>query len=128
MISWGLERIRRQQNSVVFFSLLLFHGSTTGCRPPPPPLREGRQVEIFWTRKLCPSSPPGIGERFSQTISNLGHAARRCELPLLTRRLQIDVVYLIAPSYTSPTKCGGTGGGGGGVAGSHPIITDVQKT
>jgi hypothetical protein len=28
--------------------------------------------------------PTGIGERFSQTISNLGHAAllRRCELPL----------------------------------------------
>ncbi len=31
-----------------------------------------------------PLLPTGIGERFSQAISNLGHAAllRRCELPL----------------------------------------------
>ncbi len=27
--------------------------------PPPPPLREGRQVEISWTRKLPTSSPRG---------------------------------------------------------------------
>ncbi len=42
-----------------------------------------RQVKLIWTRKL-PPPPPGMGERFSQTISNLGHAAlvRRCELPL----------------------------------------------
>jgi hypothetical protein len=35
-----------------------------------------------WTRKL-PHHPTGIGERFRQTISNLGHAAllRWCELP-----------------------------------------------
>jgi hypothetical protein len=34
--------------------------------------------------EITPLLPTGIGERFSQTISNLGNAAllRRCELPL----------------------------------------------
>jgi hypothetical protein len=53
-------------------------GSQGADPHPPSPVREGRQVEI--THLL----PTGIGERFSQSISNLGHAAllRRCELPL----------------------------------------------
>ncbi len=63
--------------------LWFFYANTTACLPPPPLLlREGRQIEIIWTRKL-PPSPTGIGERFSQTIFNLRNAAllRRCELP-----------------------------------------------
>jgi hypothetical protein len=49
---------------------------------PPLPLREGRQVEIT-------PPPSGISEQYSQTISNLGHAAllRRCDLPLLMKVL-----------------------------------------
>ncbi len=42
-------------------------GDSTGCRPPPPspvPLREGRQVEIIWTRKLPP--PPHWDRRAIQ--------------------------------------------------------------
>ncbi len=51
---------------------------TTGCRPPPPPLllREGRQVEIIRDEEITPLLPTGKGERFSQTISKLGHVAR----------------------------------------------------
>ncbi len=55
---------------------------TTGCRSPPPFSRRGKagrnHLKSF-----------GIGERFSQTISNLWHAAllRRCELPLKTKVL-----------------------------------------
>ncbi len=51
-------------------------GPTIGCRTPSPlPLREKRQEKIIWTRKLSPLLPTGIGERYSQTISNLGHEA-----------------------------------------------------
>ena len=44
----------------------------------------------FFDEEITPLLPhSGIGERFSQTISNLGHAAllRRCELPLETKVL-----------------------------------------
>ncbi len=43
--------------------------------PPPPPKRN---------EESTPLHPTGIGERYSQTISNLGHAAllRQDELPL----------------------------------------------
>ena len=44
----------------------------------------GYDIMGIGTNSTLPlSSPLGIGERFSQTISNLGHAAllRRCELP-----------------------------------------------
>jgi hypothetical protein len=58
--------------------------SLTGCRPPPSFLyaREGSQKPF--ERGNYPLLPTGIGERFSQTISNLGHSAllRRYELPL----------------------------------------------
>jgi hypothetical protein len=49
----------------------------------PPPAKR-RQVEIILNEEIAPLLPTGIGERYSQTISNLGHAAllRRCELPL----------------------------------------------
>jgi hypothetical protein len=48
----------------------------------PLPLRQGMQVEITFL-------PSGIGKRYSQTISNLEHAAllRRCERPLYTKAL-----------------------------------------
>jgi hypothetical protein len=51
----------------------------TGCRPPHlPPIRVAKTSKNQLNRL-----PTGIGERFIQTISNLGHAAllRRCELP-----------------------------------------------
>ena len=49
-----------------------------GMGADPSPLRNRLNEEI------TPLLPAGIGERCSQTRSNLGHAAllRRCELPL----------------------------------------------
>jgi hypothetical protein len=45
----------------------------------PPPLCKGRHVKIIWMRKLpTPLLPTGIDERYSQTISNLGHTAPPC--------------------------------------------------
>ncbi len=45
---------------------------------------QGRQAKVIWKSKktLLPTGT-GIGERYSQTISNLGHVAllRRCKLP-----------------------------------------------
>jgi hypothetical protein len=51
---------------------------------PPPPLCVAKAGKNHLTEENTPLLPTGIGERFSQTISNLGHAAllRRCELPL----------------------------------------------
>ncbi len=51
---------------------------------------EEKNINTFVTDKnhlneeITPLLATGIGERLSQTISNLGHAAllRRCELPL----------------------------------------------
>ncbi len=60
--------------------------SSQGADPPPPPLREWRQVEINHLNEeiTSPPLPTRIGERYSQTISNLEHATllRRCELLL----------------------------------------------
>jgi hypothetical protein len=55
----------------------LFKFQPQGVNPHPLPLPEGRQ-------EIIPLLPTGIDKRFSQTISNLGHAALflRCELPL----------------------------------------------
>ncbi len=50
-------------------------------RPPPHPLREGRQVEKIWTRKLPP--PPNWDRRAIQP--NLGHAALLRRSAELTR-------------------------------------------
>jgi hypothetical protein len=52
--------------------------------PPPPPLRVAKTGENNLNEEITPLLPTGIGERFSQTISNLGHAALlcHCELPL----------------------------------------------
>ncbi len=60
---------------------------TTGCRlppSPPPPLRVAKTGKNNLNEEITPLLPTGIGERFSQTISDLGHAARlrRCEFTL----------------------------------------------
>jgi hypothetical protein len=51
--------------------------------PYPLLLRVVESKNHFLNEEITPLLPTEIGERFSQTISNLGHAAllRRCELP-----------------------------------------------
>jgi hypothetical protein len=51
--------------------------------PPPSSTREEAGINDL-KEEITLHFPTGIGERFSQTISNLGYAAllRRCELPL----------------------------------------------
>jgi hypothetical protein len=50
----------------------------------PPPSTRGKAGRSHLNEEITPFLPTGIGERFSQTISNLGYATllRRCELPL----------------------------------------------
>ncbi len=50
----------------------------------PPPPRVAKTGKNHLNEEITPLLPTGIGERFSQTISTLGHAAllRRCEPPL----------------------------------------------
>ncbi len=52
--------------------------------PAPPPLHVGTAGKNHLNVEITPLFPTGIGERYSQTISNLGHSAllRLCELPL----------------------------------------------
>ncbi len=62
----------------------------TGCRPPLPlHLRVAKAGQKSFERGNYPLLPTGVGERYSQLISNLGHAAllRRCELPLQAKGL-----------------------------------------
>jgi hypothetical protein len=55
--------------------------------PLPLPLQVAKAGRNNLNDKI-PLLPTGIGERYSQTISQLGHAAlRRCELPLETKVL-----------------------------------------
>ncbi len=57
----------------------------TGCRPPPPLLQHVAAAgKNNLNEEITPLLPTGIGERYCQTISNLGHAEllRRCEIPL----------------------------------------------
>ncbi len=56
---------------------------TQGADPPPSSRRTEGKSKLF-ERGNYPLLPTGRGERYSQTISNLRHAAlvRRCELPL----------------------------------------------
>ncbi len=51
---------------------------------PPHPLRVAKTDKNHLNEEITPLLPTGIGKRFSQTISNLGHATllRRCELTL----------------------------------------------
>jgi hypothetical protein len=52
--------------------------------PLPLPLCAAKARRNHFEQVNYPLLPIGIGEQYSQTISNLGHAAllRRCELPL----------------------------------------------
>ncbi len=52
--------------------------------PTLPSSTRGKAGRNNWNEEFTPLLPTGIGERLSQTISNLGHAAllRRCELSL----------------------------------------------
>jgi len=54
----------------------------TGCLPRPS--TRGKAGRNQWNEEITPLLLTGIGERFSQTISNLGDVAllRRGELPL----------------------------------------------
>ncbi len=51
--------------------------------PPPPSPTQGKAGRSHLSEEVTPLLPTGLGERFSQTILNLGHAAllRRCEIP-----------------------------------------------
>jgi hypothetical protein len=51
---------------------------------PPPPSTRGKAGRNHLNEDITPLLLSGIGERFRQTVSNLGHAAllRRCELTL----------------------------------------------
>jgi hypothetical protein len=55
-----------------------------GADPPPPSSTRGKAGRNNLNEEITPLHPHWKGERFSQTISNLGHAAllRRRELPL----------------------------------------------
>jgi hypothetical protein len=59
-------------------------GIPTGCRPPTLPLPVAAAGKNHLKDEITPLLPTGIGKRYSQTISNLGHGAllRRCELAL----------------------------------------------
>jgi hypothetical protein len=46
-----------------------------GAEPPPLPLRVAKAGRNHLNEEFTPLLPPGIGERYSQTISNLIHEA-----------------------------------------------------
>ncbi len=99
-----------------------------GCRHPPPYSTRGKAGRNNLSEeKIIPLLPTGIGERFSQAISNLGHAAllRRCKESFeLTRWPLVDSVYSeMLPAYGY--IAGGTGlheaeGGGQEAHLQHP--------
>jgi hypothetical protein len=64
---------------------------TTGCRPSFPFSTRGKAGRNHLNEEITPLLPTGIGERFSQTISNLGHAAllRRYELPPINESAEL---------------------------------------
>jgi hypothetical protein len=69
----------------------LHHCTQRAPTTSPPPLRVAKIGKNHLNDEITLLLPTGIGKRFkkfSQTISNLGHAVllRRCELPLLYER------------------------------------------
>ncbi len=74
--------------------------------PPPPAVRVGKAGKNHLYEEITPLLPPGIGERYSQTTSNIGHAAllRRSELPPINESVKLtqEALYLIHYSE-SPT-------------------------
>jgi hypothetical protein len=63
-----------------------FGSGSQGADPDPPSTR-GKAGRNHLKKEINPLLPTGIGERYSQTKSYLGHAAllRRCELPQSTK-------------------------------------------
>jgi hypothetical protein len=63
-----------------YFKVGFNHSTPT---PYPLPLHVAKTGRNHLNEEITPILPTGIGARFSQTISNLGHAAilSRCELP-----------------------------------------------
>jgi hypothetical protein len=80
----------------IFFKLLDSRISPTGCRPPPPPSTGGKAGGNHLNEEITPLLPHWIAERFSQTVSNLGHAAllHRCELPPINDSAELTRVAL----------------------------------
>ncbi len=82
-----------------------------GAGPPPLPLRVGKAGRNHLNEEITPPPlPTAIGERYSQTISNLGLAALlcRCELPPLNESAEITgALYLIhySENYTYRRRC-----------------------
>jgi hypothetical protein len=54
-------------------------------------LRVAKKGQNHLNEEITHQLPTGIGERFSQTISNLGHAALlpRCELPFINESAEL---------------------------------------
>jgi hypothetical protein len=64
----------------------------SGRRPPPQlSVREGRAGRNHLNEEITSLLPTRIGERYSQTISNLGHVVllRRCELPPINESAEL---------------------------------------
>jgi hypothetical protein len=82
-----MENTHSEHPTLFLYTNVLLCGicvASTGRRlPPPPPLHVAKTGKNHLNEEISPLLPTGIGEKFSQTISNLGHAAllRRCELP-----------------------------------------------
>ncbi len=80
---------------------------TTGRRLPPSPLRVAKTGKNHLNEEITPLFPTGIGERFSQTISNLGHAAllRRCKLPPINESAELTRGALQLFLYSEAPTC-----------------------
>jgi hypothetical protein len=75
------------RNSAQLFMMRHYLTACPGHRVPtpnPPSSLRGKKGINHLNEEITPLLPTGIGERFSQTISNLGRTALfcRCELPL----------------------------------------------
>ncbi len=71
----------------------MYGSSQRAPTPSPPPLRVAKTGKNHLNEEITPLLPTGIGERFIQTISNLGHAAllRRCELRPLSEIAELTL-------------------------------------
>ncbi len=74
------------------------------------PLRVAKPGINHLKREIVPVFPTGIGERYSQTISKLGHAAllRRCELPRsppINESAELTQGSLLLIHYSEVTGC-----------------------
>jgi hypothetical protein len=83
----SLFLIKEGPRPTSFFFKVNWSLTQGGSSQPLPPLI-AKADRNHWNDEITPLLPTGIGERYSQTISNLGQAAllRRCELPLYKRK------------------------------------------